>query len=74
MDPLLEYACKRVIELEGLLLVEVPETVWPAEVGMVLSQVEVAGELPAHHINIMWLERMPLSAIVVMTLWVKVNY
>ncbi len=49
MDPLLEYACKRVIELEGLLLVEVPETVWPAEVGMVLSQVEVAGELPAHH-------------------------
>ena len=62
MDPLLEYACKRVIELEGLLLVEVPETVWPAEVGMVLSQVEVAGELPAHHqrrlqqhINRMWL-------------------
>ena len=25
MDPLLEYACKRVIELEGLLLVEVHE-------------------------------------------------
>ncbi|WP_368894554.1 hypothetical protein [Kluyvera ascorbata] len=48
-DPLLEYACKRVIELEGLLLVDVPETVWPAEVGMVLSQVEVSGELPAHH-------------------------
>ena len=37
MDLLLEYACKRVIELEGLLLVEVPETVWPAEVGMVGS-------------------------------------
>ncbi|MEQ6280839.1 hypothetical protein [Kluyvera huaxiensis] len=49
MDPLLECACKRVIELEGLLLVEVPETFWPAEVGMVLSQVKVAGVLPAHH-------------------------
>lgn len=71
MDPLLEYACKRVIELEGLLLVDVPETVWPAEVGMVFSQVEVAGELPAHHqrrlqhhINRMWLEKMPVPAIV----------
>lgn len=71
MDPLLEYACKRVIELEGLLLVEVPETVWPAEVGMVFSQIEVAGELPAHHqrrlqhhINRMWLEKMPVPAIV----------
>ncbi|KFD04934.1 hypothetical protein GKAS_01959 [Kluyvera ascorbata ATCC 33433] len=71
MDPLLEYACKRVIELEGLLLVEVPETVWPAEVGMVLSQVEVAGELPAHHqrrlqhhINRMWLEKMPIPSII----------
>lgn len=71
MDPLLEYACKRVIELEGLLLVEVPEAVWPAEVGMVFSQVEVAGELPAHHqrrlqhhINRMWLEKMPVPTIV----------
>ena len=71
MDPLLEYACKRVIELEGLLLVEVPETVWPAEVGMVLSQVEVAWELPAHHqrrlqhhINRMWLEKMPVPSII----------
>lgn len=71
MEPLLEYACKRVIELEGLLLVDVPETVWPAEVGMVFSQVEVAGELPAHHqrrlqhhINRMWLEKMPVPAIV----------
>lgn len=63
MDPLLEYACKRVIELESLLLVEVPETVWPAEVSMVLSQVEVARELPAHHIRIMRLERMPQPAI-----------
>ena len=71
MDPLLEYACKRVIELEGLLLVEVPETVWPAEVGMVFSQVEVAGDLPAHHqrrlqhhINRMWLEKMPVPLII----------
>ncbi|MEZ2586192.1 hypothetical protein ACBQ10_16670 [Kluyvera intermedia] len=71
MDPLLEYACKRVIELEGLLLVEVPETVWPAEVGMVLSQIDGAGELPAHHqrrlqhhINRMWLEKMPLPSII----------
>ena len=71
MDPLLEYACKRVIELEGLLLVEVPETVWPAEVGMVFSQVEVAGGLPAHHqrrlqhhINRMWLEKMPVPSII----------
>lgn len=71
MDTLLEYACKRVIELEGLLLVEVTETVWPAEVGMVFSQVEAAGELPAHHqrrlqhhINRMWLEKIPVPSII----------
>lgn len=71
MDPLLEYACKRVIELEGLLLVEVPEAVWPAEVGMVLSQIGGAGELPVHHqhrlqhhINRMWLEKMPIPSII----------
>ncbi|WP_434669162.1 hypothetical protein ACMYSO_02760 [Klebsiella sp. B345] len=28
----LEYACKRIMELEPLLLVEGAETVWPAEV------------------------------------------
>lgn len=49
MDPSLEYACKRILELEQLLLVDVPETVWPAEVAMVLSQVESAGILQAHH-------------------------
>lgn len=38
MDPSLEYACKRIVALEGMLLVDVPETVWPAEVAMVLSQ------------------------------------
>lgn len=71
MDPLLQYACRRVAELEGLLLVEVTETVWPAEVGMVYGQIETAGDLPAHHqrrlkhhINRMWLEKMPVPAIV----------
>ncbi len=71
MEPSLEYACKRIVELEGLLLVDVPETVWPAEVAMVLSQVESAGVLPAyhqrrlqHHINRMWLEKMPVPSII----------
>lgn len=41
-DTLLEYACQRIVELESLLLVEVPETVWPAEVAMVYSQVHPA--------------------------------
>lgn len=72
MDPLLKYACRRMIELENILLVAVPETVWPAEVGMVYSQIENAGALPAHHqrrlkhhINRMWLEKMPVPSIVV---------
>lgn len=72
MDPLLKYACRRVIELENLLLLAVPETVWPAEVGMVYSQIENAGDLPAHHqrrlkhhINRMWLEKMPVPSIIV---------
>ncbi|MDU1952012.1 MAG: hypothetical protein E6750_11515 [Atlantibacter hermannii] len=70
-DTLLEYANRRIVELESLLLVDVPETVWPAEVGMVFSQIEVAGDLPVHHqrrlkhhINRMWLEKMPVPAIV----------
>lgn len=70
-DALLEYACGRISELESLLLVDVPETVWPAEVALVYSQVESAGELPAHHqrrlkyhINRMWLEKTPVPAIV----------
>ncbi|HBQ8453136.1 TPA: hypothetical protein R0F52_000415 [Klebsiella pneumoniae] len=68
MDSSLEYACKRLQELERLLLVDVPETVWPAEVSMVFAQIEKAGTLPAHHqrrlqhhINRMWLEKMPES-------------
>ncbi|EMV1565537.1 hypothetical protein [Enterobacter hormaechei] len=72
MDPLLQYACRRVAELESLLLVEVPETVWPTEVGLVFSQLESAGDLPAHHqrrlkhhINRMWLESMPVPSIIV---------
>ncbi|WP_458043366.1 hypothetical protein [Phytobacter sp. AG2a] len=31
-DALLEYAYRRIVELESLLLVDVAETVWPAEV------------------------------------------
>ncbi|GEM_PF-697992 len=71
MDPSLEYACKRIMALEQLLLVEVPETVWPAEVAMVYSQIESAGELPTHHqrrlqhhINHMWLEKIPVPSII----------
>jgi len=70
-DYLMQYATKRIVELESQLLVDVPETVWPAEVGMVYSQVESAADLPAHHqrrlkhhINRMWLEKMPVPAIV----------
>lgn len=70
-DPLLQYATSRIIELESLLLVDVPQTVWPAEVGLVYAQIESAGDLPAHHqrrlkhhINRMWLEKMPVPAIV----------
>lgn len=69
-DPLLQYATSRIIELENLLLVEVPQTVWAAEVGLVYAQVESAGHLPAHHqrclkfhINRMWLEKMQVPAI-----------
>ena len=70
-DQLLQYATNRIIELENLLLVDVPETVWPAEVKMVFSQVENASDLPSHHqrrlqhhINRMWLEKMPVPSIV----------
>ncbi|HGY5198449.1 TPA: hypothetical protein ACNV6G_003343 [Raoultella ornithinolytica] len=71
MDPSLEYACKRIMELEQLLLVDLPDTVWPAEVAMVYSQIDSAGDLPAHHqrrlqrhINRMWLEKMPVPSII----------
>lgn len=71
-DSLISYACSRISELESLLLVDVPETVWPAEVALVYSQVESAGDLPAHHqrrlkhhINRMWLEKVPVPEIVI---------
>lgn len=71
MDPILDYACKRITELERLLLPDVPETVWPAEVGMVFGQVDNAEKLPEHHqrrlqhhINRMWLEKMPVPSII----------
>ena len=71
LETLVRYATKRIVELESLLLVDVQETVWPAEVGMVYSQVESAGVLPAHHqrrlkhhINRMWLEQMPVPSII----------
>lgn len=70
-DTLLDHAYRRIVELESLLLVNVPETVWPTEVGIVFSQIENAGELPAHHqrrlqhhINRMWLEKMPVPSII----------
>jgi len=63
-DPLLQYATCRIIQLERLLLVDVMETVWPAEIGLVYAQAESAGDLPAHHqrrlkfhINRMWLKK-----------------
>ena len=75
MDQLLQYATNRIIELENLLLVDVEETVWPAEVQMVFSQIENAGSFPAHHqrrlqhhINRMWLEKMPVTSIIAASL------
>ncbi|HBR2863267.1 hypothetical protein [Klebsiella pneumoniae] len=70
-DALLESAYRRLLELESMLLADVPETVWPAEVCMVFSQIKNAGQLPAHHqrrlqhhINRMWLEKMPVPSII----------
>lgn len=56
-DTLLEYAYRRIVELESLLLLDVPETVWPAEVTMVFMQVN-AGVLPAHHQHCLHLWRL----------------
>ena len=70
-DALLDIAYRRLLELEKLLLPDVSETVWPVEVSMVFSQIENAGDLPAHHqrrlqhhINRMWLEKMPVPSII----------
>ncbi|TNV14930.1 phage N-6-adenine-methyltransferase [Buttiauxella sp. B2] len=46
-------------------------SVWPAEVGMVFEQIDLASKLPAahqqklkQHINRMWLEQMPVPSII----------
>lgn len=72
MDAQTQYATKHIVELENMLLINVEATVWPAEVEMVLSQIENAGDLPAqhmrrlqYHINRMWLEKMPIPSIII---------
>jgi hypothetical protein len=42
-DALLEYAYRRIVELEKLLLVDVAETVWPAEVKLVYHKLNAPG-------------------------------
>lgn len=71
LETLVRYATKRIVELESLLLVDVQETVWPAEVGMVYTQIDSAKILPVHHqrrlkhhINRMWLEQIPVPSII----------
>lgn len=70
MEATLHYAIHRIVELENLLLPDVPETVWPAEVEVVFSQSGDVDLLPAHHqrrlkhhINRMWLEKVPAPSI-----------
>ncbi|MFP2430261.1 hypothetical protein [Enterobacter ludwigii] len=70
MDASLNYAIQRIVELESMLLPDVPETVWPAEVEVVFSQCGDVDPLPAHHqrrlkhhINRMWLEKVPAPSI-----------
>lgn len=59
MDPQLEYVTKRIVELENRLLVNVEETVCPAEVGMVYSQIENAGYYPAHQLPLFARDHSP---------------
>ncbi|WP_413724688.1 hypothetical protein [Sodalis sp. RH16] len=73
-DPLMQYAIRRIIELEALLMPDVPETVWPEEVHFLFDQVPAAGNLPArlqnkirHHIHQMKLDGMPAEAIISQT-------
>lgn len=70
MEATLHYAIHRIIELETMLLPDVPETVWPAEVEVVFSQSGDVDNLPAHHqrrlkhhINRMWLDKVPAPSI-----------
>lgn len=55
----MEQLLKRIVELESLLLVDVTETVWPADVGMVYSQIENAGHCPAYQLSLFARERSP---------------
>ncbi|MEI37378.1 hypothetical protein EDI85_21375 [Salmonella enterica] len=71
MEKILCYALNRIVELENMLLPAIPETVWPAEVELIFSCTERAGDLPLHHqhrlkhhVNRMWLERLPVPSIV----------
>ncbi|ENF9604615.1 hypothetical protein ABRF41_001095 [Salmonella enterica] len=71
MEKLLCYAMNRIVELENMLLPAIPETVWPAEVELIFSRTEGAGDLPVHHqhrlkhhINRMWLERLSVPSVV----------
>ncbi|EEB1519151.1 hypothetical protein DIR85_10485 [Salmonella enterica subsp. enterica serovar Montevideo] len=74
MEKILCYALNRIVELENMLLPAIPETVWPAEVELIFSHTERAGDLPVHHqhrlkhhVNRMWLERLPVPSIVTAT-------
>ncbi|MBH5292596.1 hypothetical protein I3A34_12535, partial [Salmonella enterica] len=49
MEKILCYALNRIVELENMLLPAIPETVWPAEVELIFSRTEGAGDLPLHH-------------------------
>lgn len=71
MDASLNYAIQRIVELESMLLPDVPETVWPAEVESIFSQFYRAVNLPPHHqrrlkhhINRMWLDQVPVPSII----------
>ncbi|EAB2293819.1 hypothetical protein MLA66_003170 [Salmonella enterica] len=71
MEKILCYALNRIVELENMLLLAIPETVWPAEVELIFSRNKRAGDLPVHHqhrlkhhINRMWLERLPAPSII----------
>ncbi|WP_312329894.1 hypothetical protein [Atlantibacter hermannii] len=66
-----ENLAQRIAELESLLLVDVPETVWPAEVNLAFSKVQKAEKVLAHHqhrlkyhINRMLLEGLPLPSVI----------
>ncbi|NVC30984.1 hypothetical protein FE224_03730 [Serratia marcescens] len=70
-DAMLMNATRRIVELESLLLVPVEQTVWPAEIALVFSQLNHASNLPEchqerlrYHINRMWLESVPMPKII----------